>query len=363
MTTNGTGWIVIDPVGDKHAGEYFLLTATTNLAAGTDVTIQTWPITVNPVNRSDASGGVAAGFHSRVMEGNAGENVITGVIDSGKFRPEPYFIVMFNDSASVSACTRFNVSIAPEENPTISPSRCFNESGIIKDRNSSGSWIAPDPIPDHILGDTITFSGTTNLAPGEQINIRISEPVVMCPKCREDVDSVNGCCGDFNRTVTVRPGTCDHNLWSLEVNTSDHDFHGDDHYWIGMFGRDNQVENATFFTINSIPKPNLTLNLPETDPDGFALRFSGHSNTGNGMDEKLLLTVSSDSGKKASFMVPVYRNETGYLWNYTVNKSAIIPYNFLTVRVSSQTSPQISIERVFMYTNEPAYYPYDPIGP
>jgi len=485
MTTNGSGWIVIDPVDDKYAGEYFLLTAKTNLAAGTDVTIQTWPITDNPVNRSDASGGVGAGFHTPVMKGNAGENVITGVIDSRKFRPEPYFIVMFNDSAGVSACTWYNVSIAPEENPTISPSRSFNESGTLMDRNSSGSWIAIEPVPDtclgdiiiisgstnlpagenlslairttdfhgcqktiypcyypdtvnavcctggfnravpiipgmrgintwsfavntseydfrpesyvvyaesektygmqifkmlekqkpsgpwiavdpvphHYLGDTITFRGTTNLEPGELINIRISEGVATCAKCRERTDSVNGCCGDFNRMVVISQGVCGNNLWSLYVNTSYYDFHADEDYWIGMSGRNHRVGNSSFFTVSGIPRPNLTLNLPENDTGGFALRFSGRSNTGTGPDEKLLLTVSSDSGRGASFMVPVYWNGTGYSWNFTVNKSAIVPYNFLTVNVTSATSPAVRIERTFMYTNEPAYYPYNPVSP
>lgn len=225
------------------------------------------------------------------------------------------------------------------------------------------SFISIDSIPVHHLGDTITFRGITNLEPGELVNIRIAEGVVMCAKCRERTDSVNGCCGDFNRMVVIREGVCGVNLWSLDVNTSDYDFHADDDYWIGMYGRGSQVENSSFFTVSGIPRPNLTLNLPENDAGGFALRFSGRSNTGNGPDEILLLTVSSDSGRGASFTVPVYVNGTGYFWNFAVNKSVIVPYNFLTVNVTSSTSPAISIVRTFMYTNEPAYYPYNPVSP
>jgi hypothetical protein len=112
--------------------------------------------------------------------------------------------------------------------------------------------------------------------------------------------------------------------------------------------------------VYGLPKPNISLNVPENDSDGYALRFSGQVNTGNGPSENLLLTVSSDSGKKVSSSVPVYRNGTGYFWNFTLKKSAITPYNFLSVNVSSATSPEIRIVRNFLYNNEPAYYPYNP---
>jgi hypothetical protein len=239
---------------------------------------------------------------------------------------------------------------------TAPPSRCLPVNNT--------SFISIDPITVHQLGDTIPFRGTTNLEPGEPVNIRISGYMPMCAKCQGDfADSVAGCCGEFNRTVVVSGGECGNNLWSLDVNTSEHDFHADNDYWIGTSGRNNRIGNSSFFTVSGIPRPNLTLNLPENDTGGFALRFSGRSNTGNGPDEKLLLTVSSDSGRGASFIVPVYVNGTGYFWNFTVNKSVIVPYNFLTVNVTSTTSPEISIVRTFMYTNQPAYYPYNPNGP
>jgi hypothetical protein len=257
------------------------------------------------------------------------------------------------ENASIPATTEPVTTGIPVQ--TATPVRCLPVNNT--------SFISIDPIPVHHLGDTITFRGTTNLEPGELITIRISEGVVMCAKCRERTDSVIGCCGDFNRTVVIREGFCGNNLWSLDVNTSNYDFRGDDDYWIGTSGRPYGVGNSSFFTISGIPRSNLTLNLPANDSGGSALRFSGRSNTGNGPDEKLFLTVSSDSGREASFIVPVCVNGTGYFWNFTVNKSVIVPYNFLTVKVSSQTSPEIRIERTFMYTNEPAYYPYNPNGP
>ncbi|HII98029.1 MAG TPA: hypothetical protein HA272_01890 [Methanoregula sp.] len=123
------------------------------------------------------------------------------------------------------------------------------------------------------------------------------------------------------------------------------------------------MDNFSIFTVSGIPKSNITLNLPANDPEENALWFSGQANTGNGPSENLLFIVSSDSGKKARYTVPVYQNGRGYFWNITLKKSAITPYNFLSVNVSSVTSPEIRIERTFLYNNEPAYYPYNPVSP
>jgi hypothetical protein len=484
LTVNGTSWIVIDPVSDNHVGECFLITAKTNLTAGTNVTVKIWPLSYNPVNRSDAGRGVGAYIPTTVMRGNAGENVILVVIDSKGFRPEPYIIAIVNDYEGISAGSWYNASIASTENPTISPSRPFNESGKTNEWNSSGFWITLDPISDHCFGDTIIFSGTTNLPAGESITTRIFEARYKCTKCQRKYDSVDGCCGDqiplavmvkpgdsgintwsrevntsaydfragdyqidigepsrgiwnssgftiretpdpsrpwiaidpiphhylgdtltfqgstnlapgetittavysaefapcpkstvncqgnvtpccggYRDSVSVLAGTCGINTWLWDVSTAEHGFRPDGEYVISASGRNNAVENTSLFTVSGLPKPKLSLNLPANGAGGNAIRFFGSSNTGNGPDEKLILIVSSDSGKMASYTVPVVRNGSGYSWNFTVNKSTIAPYNFLSVNVSSATSPSIRIVRTFLYNNEPAFYPYNPNGP
>ena len=222
-------------------------------------------------------------------------------------------------------------------------------------------FISINPIPDHYLGDTITFGGTTNLAPGEQLLTQIyTDYFSPCAKCQIlKNDSVMHCCGSFSRIIIVKPGDCSMNTWSLDVNTSEHDF-SEEGYIIQVQGRNGLVINESHFTVSGMPKPNLTLNLPENDPTEYALRFSGQVNTGNGPSENLFLNVSSDTGKKASYKIPVYRDGTGYFWNFTMRKSVIVPYNFLSVDVSSVTSPEIRIVRTFLYNNEPSYYPYNP---
>ena len=227
-------------------------------------------------------------------------------------------------------------------------------------------FILINPISHYYIGDTISVDGVTSLPAGEKISLVIIEAIYhSCPKSQiADDNSVRYCHSGLRDTVVVRSGKCGINTWSWEVNTSQHDFVKDQGYFISASGEgDRFVENSSLFFTSGIPKSNITLNLPENDPNEYAIRFSGQVNTGNGPDEKLLLTISSDSGKQVSYTIPVSHDETGYYWNYSLKKSDIVPYNFLTVNVSSATSPEISIERTFLYNNEPVYYPYDPYGP
>ncbi len=226
-------------------------------------------------------------------------------------------------------------------------------------------FITIDPVPHQYIGESIRFGGTTNLQPGESLVTAVySGEFAPCPKsagnCR---GNVTPCCGGYSATVSVLPGPCGIDTWSWEVNTSEHGFRPDGLYIISAIGRNGAVENYSFFTVSGIPQPNLTLNLPENDSDGYALLLSGQVNTGNGPDEQLILMISTDSGRRASYMIPVFHNETGYYWHFSLKKSDIVPYNFLTVTVSPETRPAISIERTFLYNNEPPFFPYNPYSP
>jgi hypothetical protein len=225
------------------------------------------------------------------------------------------------------------------------------------------------PVSHHYIGENITFHGTTNLPKGEAILLHIfSGEFVPCPKSTAGCEGqVRPCCGGFGDEVPVIAGPCDISSWSWDVNTSQHGFYPDGDYFIEAYGKGGLVGNSSFFTVSGIPQPNLTLNLPENDPNSNAfltsLLLSGQVNTGNGQDELLLLTVSSDSGKKVSFTIPVFQNETGFYWNFSLKKSEILPYNFYTVNITSMNKPKIGITRTFLYNNEPMYYPYNPYSP
>jgi hypothetical protein len=112
--------------------------------------------------------------------------------------------------------------------------------------------ITIDPISNHSLGDTITFRGTTNLNPGELLDVQITSGYVHpCAKCQEITsDSVETCCGTgIERQVEVMPGRCGINTWSVNVDTSRHDFAAGAPYLVTTYGRNGTVLNMSSFNI------------------------------------------------------------------------------------------------------------------
>lgn len=115
--------------------------------------------------------------------------------------------------------------------------------------------IAIDPIPDHTLGDLIAIGGTTNLHPGELLEVQIfSGYFIPCAKCQEIVnDSVLSCCGNgFLRQITVVSGTCGTNTWSVGVDTTLHNFTAGMPYVITVYGRNSTVLKGSTFTLASV---------------------------------------------------------------------------------------------------------------
>jgi hypothetical protein len=115
--------------------------------------------------------------------------------------------------------------------------------------------IAFDPMPDYVLGDNITISGTTNLHPGEVLDLQIVEGYLHpCAKCSEIFnDSVYACCGyGVLRQVPVMPGMCGINIWSVDVDTSRHDFATERAYEVFVYGWNGSAFNASTFTLAAV---------------------------------------------------------------------------------------------------------------
>ncbi len=114
--------------------------------------------------------------------------------------------------------------------------------------------ISFDPLPEHVLGDNLTISGTTNLHPGEMLDLQILEGYYHpCAKCQELFnDSVYPCCGmGFLRQVPVMPGICGTSTWSVDVDTSRHDFVTGRTYVVYMYGRNGSAFNGSIFTLGA----------------------------------------------------------------------------------------------------------------
>jgi len=117
--------------------------------------------------------------------------------------------------------------------------------------------ITIDPVADHAAGDWITFTGTTNLAAGENLSLAVmSSDFHPCAKTETPPsdDLVDPCSGGVTATVAVSPGNCGANTWSWTVDTSQHGFQPGSQYLLIVTGRQDQAVNTTLFTLLDLLK-------------------------------------------------------------------------------------------------------------
>ena len=101
--------IRIDPVGDKHVGDKFTITASTNLAVDDEVLVQVYSSSFKPTQKSQSGEFSGATGTVKVKKGDSGMNKITFDVDSSTFKPDEY-IVTANAILQVATGTAlFNV--------------------------------------------------------------------------------------------------------------------------------------------------------------------------------------------------------------------------------------------------------------
>ncbi len=106
------------------------------------------------------------------------------------------------------------------------------------------SWIRIDPLENLTVGSTFTITGTTNLAPGDELLIDVTSASFHPTEETQGYD-FSGASG----TITVREGTPD-NVWSFEVDASD--FLPDD-YIVNVVSVETGFMASTTFTLEDAP--------------------------------------------------------------------------------------------------------------
>lgn len=160
-----------------------------------------------------------------------------------------------------------NPAVSPDTTGPVTPAITVCTQKTPAGNHTNAPEIAIIPVPDHALGDIITFTGTTNLAAGEPLVLKIySAEFVPCPKVPSGLDSVSPCGGGFTGNVTVTPGNCGINTWSWAVDTSQHGFQPGGQYILWVNGRDGGVQNSAIFNITDsrgvYGKPSLQEKIP-----------------------------------------------------------------------------------------------------
>ena len=101
-------WIKLDSIGDKHKGEIFAITATTNLTAGEDVIISVYH--PPPYVKSQSGCLDGAEGQTKVTIGRNGVNTTSFDINLSCFRQSVYYVIESGFNENTTGNTRFNIT-------------------------------------------------------------------------------------------------------------------------------------------------------------------------------------------------------------------------------------------------------------
>ena len=84
--------IRIDPIGDRHVGDKFTITATTNLAVDDDVQMTVVSSSFKPTQKTQSGEFSGASGTVKVTKGDTGLNKISFDVDASTFKPDEYIV-------------------------------------------------------------------------------------------------------------------------------------------------------------------------------------------------------------------------------------------------------------------------------
>jgi hypothetical protein len=203
-------FISVDPVSDKNVGDAFTITGTTNLPAGTDLTVQVYATSFEK-KASDTGEFSGALGTVRVVSGTGGTNIWSMDVDSSVFVPMEYLV-----NASVFTGDPVKGDFSPGSpfgttTFTLHP----GSDGITQ---HSGHVVAGgiliDPLNDTTAGKLLTVTGKTNLSAGTDLMVKVATVSLQDGKIIADPQHTE------NVAVTrVVKSTGANNLFSVALDT------------------------------------------------------------------------------------------------------------------------------------------------
>jgi len=113
--------ITIDTVGDRHVGDKFTITATTNLAVDDEVLFEVYSSSFQPTQKSQSGEFSGASGTVKVTKGDSGLNKLSFDVDASTFKPDEYLVKASAVLQEATGTTLFNVleASAPTATPTV----------------------------------------------------------------------------------------------------------------------------------------------------------------------------------------------------------------------------------------------------
>ena len=111
--------ITIDPIGDRHVGDKFTITAKTNLAVDDEVLLQVYSSSFKPTQKSQSGEFSGATGTIKVVKGDSGLNTLSFDVDASTFKPDEYIVTADAVIQDATGTALFNVLEGPA--PTAVP--------------------------------------------------------------------------------------------------------------------------------------------------------------------------------------------------------------------------------------------------
>jgi PGF-pre-PGF domain-containing protein len=114
--------IRITPVGDRHVGDKFNITAETNLAVGDDVLVQVYMSKFKPTEKSQEDGTfIGSSGAVKVTRGDSGMNALLFSVDTSLYLPDEYIVVEAAVDQVATGTAIFNVLASTSPSSTKPP--------------------------------------------------------------------------------------------------------------------------------------------------------------------------------------------------------------------------------------------------
>jgi trimeric autotransporter adhesin len=138
--------IRVDPIGDKHVGDKFTITAQTNLAVDDEILVQVYSSSFKPTQKSQSGEFSGATGTVKVTKGDSGMNKVSFDVDSSTFKPDEYIVTEAAVIQEATGTALFNVL---ETSPvTVAPTTVAVATTIATQPPTQvATTVPPTPVP------------------------------------------------------------------------------------------------------------------------------------------------------------------------------------------------------------------------
>ena len=254
-------FITIDPIGDKNTGDSIIITGTTNLPTGSLILVEVYAESYgsNSGTIKDPKTGEVSGEFSgatgtvTVAKGQGNVNTWSLPLDTKTFMPREYVVT--------ASTVNGDISKGDYKKGDIYGATKFALLQPLTPIYVAEKFINIDPVGNKKTGNKFTLTGSTNLASGTEVLVRVYEAsfesgygTITDPKTGAISGEFSGAVG----IVKVTSGSSgNNNRWSMDLDTTPLN-PGEYHVNASLFKGD--IKQSDFTTGNPIGSTKFTVN-------------------------------------------------------------------------------------------------------